>query len=52
MALMSLRTLSHVKESILLTRADNLYVHNYIRSLLNIILRTISLVRMRLEHVS
>ena len=38
MALMSLRSRSHVKASMLLTRADHLLIHNYIRSLLNIML--------------
>ena len=37
MALMSLRNSSHVKASVVLTRVDNLFIHNYIRSLLNII---------------
>ena len=41
MALMSLRNPSHVKASLVITRADNLFIHNYIRSLLNIILRPI-----------
>ena len=35
MALMSLRSSSHVKASMVLTRADHLFIHNYIRSLLN-----------------
>ena len=35
MALMSLRSRSHVKASMVLTRADHLFIHNYIRSLLN-----------------
>ena len=39
MALMSLRSRSHVKASMVLTRADHLFIHNYIRSLLNNILR-------------
>ena len=43
MALMSLRIRSHVKESMVLTRADNLFIHNYIRSILNIILRPMGL---------
>ena len=38
---MSLRSRSHVKASMVLTRADNLFIHNYIRSLLNNILRPI-----------
>ena len=42
MALMSLRSRSHVKASMFLTtRADHLFIHNYIRSLLNNILRPI-----------
>ena len=39
--LMSLRSRSHVKASKVLTRSDHLFIHNYIRSLLNIILRPI-----------
>ena len=34
MALMSLRSRSHVKASMVLTRADHLFIHNNIRSLL------------------
>ena len=34
MALMSLRRRCRVKASMVLTRADNLFIHNYIRSLL------------------
>ena len=41
MALMSLRSRSHVNASMVLTRADHLFIHNYIRSLLNNILRPI-----------
>ena len=41
MALISLRSRSHVKASMVLTRADHLFIHNYIRSLLNNILRPI-----------
>ena len=37
-ALISLRSRSHVKASMVLTRDDHLFIHNYIRSLLNIIL--------------
>ena len=44
MALMSLRSRSHVKASMVLTRADHLFIHNYIRSLLNNILRPIKLI--------
>ena len=35
MALMSHRSRFHVKASIVVTRADHLFIHNYIRSLLN-----------------
>ena len=38
MSLMSIRSHSRVKASMVLMRADNLFIHNYIRSLLNIIL--------------
>ena len=41
MALISFRSLSHVKASMVLTRDDHLFIHNYIRSLLNNILRPI-----------
>ena len=41
MALMSLRSRSHVKASMVLTRAEYLIIHTYIRSLLNNILRPI-----------
>ena len=41
MDLMSLRSRSHVKASMVLTRAAHLFIHNYIRSLLNIIVRHI-----------
>ena len=44
-ALMSLQSLSHVYASMVLTMADHLFIHNYIRSLLNIILRPILMVR-------
>ena len=46
---MSLRSHSHVKASMVLTRADHLFIHNYIRSLINIIVRPILLVRTGLE---
>ena len=49
MALMSLRSRSRVKASMVLTKADHLFIHNYIRSLLNIILRPILMVQARLE---
>ena len=52
MAIMSLRSHSHVKVSIVLTRANNLFIQNYIRLLLNIILRPILIVRMGLELAS
>ena len=45
MALMSLRSSSRVNASMVLTRADYLFIHNYIRSHLNIILRPILMVR-------
>ena len=45
MALMSLRIRSSVKASMVLTRDDTLFTHNYISSLLNIILRPILMVR-------
>ena len=51
MALMSLRSRSHVNASVVLTRADHLFIHNYRKSLLNIILRPILMVR-SLEPVS
>ena len=35
MALMSLRSRSHVKASMVLTRADHLFIHNYIILYLN-----------------
>ena len=41
MAIMSIRSRSHVKASMVLTRAGHLCIHNYIRSLLNNILRPI-----------
>ena len=46
---MSLRSRSHVKASIFLTRDVHLFIHNYIRSLLNIIIRPSLMVRTRLE---
>ena len=49
---MSLRSHSHVKASMVLTRADHLFTHNYIRSLLNIMLRPVITVRTRLEPAS
>ena len=47
--IMSLRSHSRVKASMVLTRADHLFIHNYIRSLLNIILKPSLMVRMRLD---
>ena len=44
MALMSLRSRSHVNVSMVLTRADHLFIRNYIRSHLNIVLRPILMV--------
>ena len=41
MDLMSLRSRSHVNTPMVLTRADHLFIRNYIRSLLNIMLRQI-----------
>ena len=52
MVLMSLRSRSHVKAYMVLTRAVHLFIHNYIRSLLNIILRPIVIVRTKVEPVS
>ena len=52
MAVISLRSRSHVKASIVLTRADHLCIHNYIRSLLNNSVRTMLMVRTRLEPAS
>ena len=49
MALMSLRSRFHVKASVVLTRADHLFIQNYLRSLPNIILRHILIVRTGLE---
>ena len=49
MALLSLRSHSHVKASVVLTKANHLFIHNYIRSLLNNILRPILMVRTGLE---
>ena len=46
MALISLRSRFHIKASMVLSKADHLFKHNYIRSLLNIILRPILIVRL------
>ena len=48
----ALRSCSRVKASMVLTIADHLVIHNYIRSLLNIILRPILMVRTGLEPAS
>ena len=42
---MPLQSRCHVKESVVLTRAHHLVIHNYIRSLQNIILIPILFVR-------
>ena len=41
MDLMPLRIRSHVKASMVLTRAEHLFIHKYIRSIITIILRPI-----------
>ena len=46
MVQMSLRSRSHIKAFVVLTRADHLFIHNYIKSILNIILRPILMVRL------
>ena len=45
MDIMSLRSRSYAKASMVLTRADHLFINNYIRSLLNNILRHMLMVR-------
>ena len=40
MSIMSLRSLSRVNVSIMCMRADNYFIHNHLRPLLNIILIT------------
>ena len=52
MVLMSLRSRSHVMASMVLMRTDHLFIQNYIRSLLYIILRPRLMVRMEIEHSS
>ena len=52
LALISLRSRSHVKASMVLTRADHLFIHDYIRSLLHIIIIPILMVRTGLVPVS
>ena len=49
---MFLRSRSYVKASMVLTRADHFSIHNYIRSLLNIILIAILMVLTRLKPAS
>ena len=39
---MSLRSRSHVKASMVLTRANHLFIHNYIRSLINFYIKLIN----------
>ena len=46
---MSLRSRSHVKSSMVLTKVDHLCIQNYIGSLQNIIVRPIFIFRNRLE---
>ena len=43
--LITLRSRSNANATMVLTRADYLFIHNYIRSLLNIILRHMLMVR-------
>ena len=45
LTLMSLRSRSNVKASMVLTRYNHLFIHNYIISLLNIIVRPILMIR-------
>ena len=52
MAIMSFRSRSRVKTFVVLTRADHLFIHNYIGSLINNILRPIIMFRMRIELVT
>ena len=49
---MSIRSGSRVKTYMVLMSADHLCVHNFIRSLLNSILRHILIVQMELEPMS
>ena len=49
---MSLRSRSHVKIYTVLTSADHLFIHNYIKPLLNIILRPILLIQKGIEPIS
>ena len=52
MSLMFLGSRSHIKASMVLTRADNLCIHTYIRSVINNIVRSILMVRVWLEPAS
>ena len=49
---MSLRSRSRVKASMVLTRAGHLFIPNYIRSLLNNIVRLIVMVPTRVEPMA
>ena len=51
-ALRFLRSSYNVKVSMVLTIADNLFLHNYIKSLLNIILKPILFTRTELKPAS
>ena len=51
-SLMSLRSPSHFKASMVLTITDYLFIHNYIRSLLNFILKPISIIQAGLESMT
>ena len=50
MALMSLRSRSHIKASMVLMRADHLFIYNYIKALLNNILIPIIMVGWGLDY--
>ena len=52
MAIIYLRSLSHFKASMMLKRADHLFLQNYIRKLLNIILLPILISRRDLHSYS
>ena len=49
MTLISLRNCYHVNSSMVLTRANHLFIHNYIRSLFNIILRHVLLAQTMID---
>ena len=49
MTLTSFRNHSHIKASIVIMKADNCDIHNYIISLPNIILKSMLMTRMRIE---